>query len=469
MNARAAPLLGSVLLVGCALIRTHYATPPLVIPAQWQQATVIPAKAGIQPNELATNTIPSHSPWWHAFQDPELDALIDRALQRNADLAAAAIRVRRAQLEAQLASNQLFPTVSADVSARETRTLYAPRYTAKSAGGSLAASYEIDLWGRLSSVSESARWEAKASEQDRESTVLSLVGTIMRLYWQSAYLSQLVDSSEQSIAYAEQTLRLIQTQYRAGEVTELEVVEAHRSLEAQLAGHSELLQQQSETANALALLFNTAPEQRQLVGLRDLNHVSLPDVAAGLPANLLSHRPDVRAAELRLRETLAGVDATRASFYPTFSLTGGLGTGGTSLADVLRNPIGSLGASVILPLLQWRDLKYTVGISKIQFEEATIEFRKTLYQALCDVENALTAREQLAVQNDALTNTLEDAQRAEHLTEVRYRAGAVALTAWLDAQEVRRNAQNALARNRLNQLANQVTLYQVLGGDAREP
>ncbi len=445
-----------VCIAGCSLTRTHYTRPPLDTPKQWQQV-----KQATTDSEAGSITAGGH--WWRRFQDPSLNALVEEALRRNADLAAATIRVRQAQLQAQLAKNQLFPTVDAQVSFNETRTLYTPTYTTRSAGTSLAASYEVDLWGRLASLSAAAQWEARATEQDRESTALTLVGTLMRLYWQSAYLNQLIRSNQASIGYAQQTLALIQSQYRAGAVTELEVVQARQNLETQQADRAQLLDQQSQTATSLALLFDAPPESTRTVTLQSLSDVVLPDIEPGLPAEILSHRPDVHAAELRLRASLANVDATRAGFYPTFTLTGSLGTVSTRLAEVLKNPVGTLGAGLTLPFIQWRDAKYTIGISRAEYEQAVVSFRQTFYRALSDVENALSTRLHLAERDEFLTRNLNDARTAEHLNEVRYKAGAVALTAWLDAQEARRAAENAWALNRLNQLTTQVALYQALG------
>jgi len=445
----------SLLLASCTLTHTRYTRQSLDTPAQWQY---IEHSAG-----TAERPPPRHQ-WWLRFQDPDLNALIDQALQRNADLAAAALRVHRAQLQSQLARNQQLPDVTASVTFEGTRTLHKPTYTTRTAGTSLAASYEIDLWGRLSSLSDAAQWEAKATEQDRESTALTLIGTLMRLYWQSAHLSQLVRSSEASIDYAQRTLALIEAQYRAGAVTELEVVQAHQNLETQRASHAQLLDQQTQAAHALALLFDAPPERMQPVALQSLTGVVLPAVDPGVPAEVLSYRPDVHAAELRLRETLSNVDATRAGFYPTFTLTGSLGTASTRLAEVLQNPVATLGAGVVLPFIQWRDAKYTIEISRTEYQEAAISFRSTFYRALSDVENALSARGRLAEQNESLNGALQDAGRAERLSEVRYRAGAVALTSWLDAQQTRRIAEEAWALNRFNQLAAQVALYEALGG-----
>jgi outer membrane protein TolC len=165
---------------------------------------------------------------------------------------------------------------------------------------------------------------------------------------------------------------------------------------------------------------------------------------------------------------MANVDSTRASYYPTFTLTGNLGTSSTGLLNVLQNPYAALGAGLTLPFIQWNTMKLNVEISKTEYEEAVVNFRQTLYSAFSDVENALSARSRYAEENSLLEESLTLARKAEELAEVRYRAGATALQSWLDTQESRRSAEKSLAENRLNRLKNLMTLYQAIGGTMNE-
>ena len=447
-----ASLVAAALLSGCGtLMHTPYVTPATTVPAQWQQDT--PATSAL----LA-------DPWWQQFGDSQLDQLIDEALRRNNDLAAASIKVRRAQLNAGLAADQQLPVLSANINSNNNRNLRGSPNAYNTSSANVTLSYEVDLWGRLGSQYDAKKWEAQATLEDRESTALSLIGTTANLYWQSAYLNQRIALSAQSIAYAEKTQALVGVQYQAGAVSSLEVLEAEQNLAAQQASHTDLLRQQVETANALALLFDNPPGQRYAV-LSALPVRPLPPLAAGMPAQLLSRRPDLRAAELRLRATLATADATRASYYPTLTLTAAAGGSSSALRDVLQNPIGTLGAGLMLPFLQWNQMQLSIKVSQADYELAVVTFRSTLYTALSEVENALSARRQYAAQTLLLERNLQAAQAAERLYELRYRSGYVALKSWLDAQEKRRTAEITLAQNRLDALKNQITVYQALGGD----
>jgi NodT family efflux transporter outer membrane factor (OMF) lipoprotein len=459
-------LLAASLLAGCSAMHTPYQPAALSTPASWQN----------QPPPVAGDAV-LHDRWWRNFNDPQLDQLIELALARNNDLAAAAILVRRAQLQAGLATTN--PTVSLGLNTSNSRNLNGSSSTTPDIPGlpgapvssrsqSLTASvgYEVDLWGKLASQRDAAQWEALATAEDRDSAALSLIGTTAGLYWKIANLEQRIALSEQSIAYVARILQLVRVQYDAGAVSSLEVLEAERSLASQQASHTQLLQDMVETRSALAILFDGPPETQDS-GRYRLATDTLPAVDAGLPSELLARRPDLRAAELRLRKTLSSADATRTGYYPTFSLTGSLGSSSTSLQNLLQNPVGTLASGLTFPFLQWNQMQLNIAVSKVDYEKASVDFRQTFYKALRDVEIALSARSQFQDQGVRLAQSLAAARRIESLYQERYRAGSVALKIWLDAQETLRSAEIAVADNNLNLLNSQVKLYQALGGDTK--
>jgi len=449
-------LAAALALSGCA---THnaYEQPTVQVPGAWQQG-----QGQGQGQGAALAAPASLSPWWPALQDPVLTQLIDDALARNNNLAQAAIKVRRAQLVAGQAASDRLPGISVRGSTNASQAIDGGT-TTRSHSLSASASWEVDLWNRLGSLRDAAEWEAQATEQDRQAAAMALVGTVASQYWQVVYLNQRVAASEQSIANARQTLKLVQGQYSVGSVSGLEVAQATQALASQEAAHTQWLQQRVQARNALAILFDGPPGVALNETMR-LPEGALPAVAAGLPASLLTRRPDLRASELRLRKSLASVDATRASFYPSLTLTGSVGGSSSALSDVLRDPIGTLGAGLLLPFVQWRDMGRSVAISEADHEIAVHGYRQTWYEALADVENALSARVQYEDQGARLDEALQAAQKSERLAEARYRAGATALKTWLDAQETRRQAENSLAQNRLNRLNALATLYHSLGG-----
>nr|WP_075258110.1 efflux transporter outer membrane subunit [Herbaspirillum camelliae] len=448
-------LLALTLLGACSpLTRSAYTPVSTQTPLNWQQRSDQP-EADVQR-------------WWQGFGDATLTALIDEALRKNNDLALAAIKLRRAQLQAGLADDAFVPALSASLGASSSKQLDGDRITTRASQSSVKLSYEVDLWGRLAATSDLSRWEALATEQDRQSAALTLIGTTANLYWTGAYLNQRLATAEQSIAYAEKTLELVRTQYQAGAVSSVEVLSAQQNLYSQQSSYTELVQQRVENDNALSILFDQPPGKAIALPAR-LPEQALPVLAAGVPAQLLGRRPDLRALELRIRSTLAGVDQARLNYYPQLSLTGTLGTSSDALLRLVQNPVATLGGALTLPFLQHSEMKFKVGISQADFDSAVVNFRKGLYTAFSEVENALSARQQYARQQALLVRNLDAAQAAERLLEVRYRAGSATLQLWLDQQDKRRTAEISLAQVRLNQLKNQMTLYQALGGDANVP
>lgn len=455
----AACLAAVLLLSGCSMLSSRtYSPPQAQVPAQWQ--------ADAQRQDAAPSA--SSDPWWRHFGDPVLDALVDEALGANADLAVAALRVRRAQLQAGLAQDALVPALSLGADASRQRNLRGDAVTSGSYGVSGTVRWEADLWGRLGSRRDAAQWTALATEQDRQAAALALTGTVMTLYWKGGLLTERIAAGRLSVDTAQRTLALVQGQHQAGAVSGLEVAEAETRLATQQSGLRALRQELVETRNAMAILFDGPPSQDSAMAER-LPQAALPAVQAGVPAQLLGRRPDLRAAELRLRSTLASGNAVRAGYYPALTLTGTLGSVSTALANVLQNPVATLGAGIALPFLQWNQMRLDVAVADTDYEEAVVTFRQTLYQAMADVENALSARQSLAEQHALLQQSLQAARRSEQLYEARYRAGAVALRAWLDAQETRRQAEIAVSQNRYDQFVNRVTLYQALGGDDTAP
>ncbi|TAM00756.1 MAG: efflux transporter outer membrane subunit [Paraburkholderia sp.] len=438
----------AALLAGCAGTR-HAPLPMVAVPANWAAP-------------VSADAPPATRDWWRSFGDPQLDALIDDALRANNDLAIAAIRVYRAQLQAGLVDTNRTPTVSLGANGTVSRTLDTHRMS-QSSGITGSLSYEIDLWGRLAALRDAARWEADATAADLGAARLSLIGTTASLYWRIGYLNRQIARGDANIAYAVRTLAITRSRHAAGAVSGLDLAQAEQSVTAQRAAQTQLIQQRTENRHALAILFDRPPQQLAAEPSA-LPDVPPPEVAADLPASLLGRRPDLRAAEFRLRESFSQVDATRTSFYPTFTLTGNAGTSSPSLERVLANPVGTLGLGLALPFIQWNTMQLQIRVSKTRYEEAVVGFRQQLYTALAEVENALSARVQLEREAEQRALSLAQAQRAERLAAVQFAAGATAVQPWLDQQQRLRDAQSADELTRLNRLNNQMKLYQALGG-----
>ena len=453
-------LLGSSL-VGCAaVVKTPYEQPSIAVPGSFQNNTALSKQ--IYDDVLANQ-------WWTLFKDPQLNTLVEDVLSRNSNLAVAGINLQQARIQARQTQSQQGIRIG-DARVSTGRQFSLDGDGDRSTGISLGypgLSYELDLFGKLANQTEAARWEARATEQDLQATAQSLIGTTAQLYWQLAYLNERYNVVQQNLTTAQKTYDLVRVQYRAGAVSGLDLTQAEQAIQSQQATLSQIEQQRVETRTALAVLMNMPVQQLSIQEPQRLPNIALPAIAAGLPASLLSRRPDLNAAELRLRKALANKDANKASYYPSISLTGSLSTGigtSTSLSDALKNPVATLGAGLTLPFLQWNDMKRDLQVNELEYEKAILQYRQTIYEAFADVENALSNRTELTKQVELQRRNVELAEKTERLTEVRYRNGAVALKNLLDAQETTRNARLSLVQTRQNQYNAYVTLLQALGG-----
>ncbi|MBY7858963.1 efflux transporter outer membrane subunit [Vibrio fluvialis] len=438
-----------LLATGC-VARSELPEQNVTVPEQWQTGQT----------QSETQAI---SQWWTSFGDPQLNQWVEKVLATNSDLAIATLTLKQARLEAGLATSDTYPDVSASVSGERSKPLDGGD-SSKSYQASLSVSYELDLWGKLSAAKDAAMWTALATQQEREATAQSLVATTAQLYWQIGYLNQRVELSNNDIKDAKETLALTQSQYHHGSVTRVNVLEAERTLAGLEATHRDYLQQRTEAVNAFAILFDQPP-QDLATSIPALPDYAVPTIEAGVPADVLNRRPDVKQSLFELKSVLATKDNTDTNYFPSLTLTGALGGSSTELRKLLSDPIGTLGADLTLPFLNWNEMQLNRDIAQVKYESAIISYRKTLYAALQDVDNALSAKENYEFQAEKLQKQYDSAAEVARIYKSQYEYGAIDITTLLDAQENERSAKASLLENRYNQLVNIATVYQSLGGE----
>ncbi len=457
---RGALVVAVALSVGaCGALQTPPVDPAPQVPTRWHYAPPgngdIPAAADLAQGD-----------WWRAFGDARLDTLVQAALRTNNNLAVAALRLERARLRSRLVGTNVTPDVGVEAKGSRRWDLDG-RGRRDESGMAMTVGYEVDLWGRLASLRSAADWEARATAADYEAAAIALVDTTATLYWRAGLLNQRIVLSDANLLDARRTLELVEARYRAGAVSGLDLAQARQQLADLLAERTELDQRRTENRHALAILLDRPPETPAAEPAM-LPATALPRIDPGIPASVIGRRPDVRQGEWRLRRALADVDATRASFYPTLTLTGALGTGSLQLGSLLRDPTALLGVGLTLPFVQWNKMDLTIRVSHSEYEEAVVRYRQSLYAAFAEVENALSDRTRLATRGERLDEALAAAGEAERLSGVRYRAGATALQPWLDAKQRWRAAQVAAVENRFDRLVNTMALYKALGGPPAE-
>lgn len=451
-----------VLATGC-VSRSEFPEPEVQVPQSWQSTK----QASSETASTNENSTPVINRWWTSFNDEQLNQLVEKVLATNSDLAIATLTLKQARLQANLAGRDLYPDLSGNVSADGSRYLDSGA-SSESYQTGLSVSYEVDLWGKLSAAADESEWTALASLEEREATAQSLVATTAQLYWQIGYLKQRIELSNSDIADATDTLKQAQSQFSNGSVTRLNVLEAERTLAGLEATHSDYLQQLTEAQNAFAILFDQAPQQ-MLKKIKALPEGDLPEIVSGVPADVLSRRPDIKQALYELKATFAAKDSADAAYFPTLTLTGALGGSSEQLRNLLSDPLGSIGADLTMPFLNWNTMQINQDIAQVKYESAIISYRKALYTAFQDVDNALSARENYQYQEDKLQKQYDSAAEAARIYASQYKYGAISITTLLDAQDNERSAKASLLENRYNQLVNLTTIYRSLGGDDLVP
>ncbi|ALI15574.1 TolC family protein [Salmonella enterica subsp. enterica serovar Montevideo] len=439
---------------GCTnVLKSDYRVPEVNYPINWTKG------------DLDGNPAPFD---WKEFNDPHLDNWLHQVMTNNNDMAIAAMRVYRARLDAERTGITNTPALKGSLGVDGKKQLNNSSGMTKSGSFSLNTSYELELWGKIARQRDVAEWAVHASEEDFRSARLTLLAEASNNYWRIGFVNQQIAILQQSIDYAKETLRLAEIRYRAGSTSLQDVIDAQQNLltqENQLTG---LQRERSQVLNKQAVLLGTVPGCL-IVEPTTLPKGSLPKVNANIPARVLMRRPDISAKEWQLREALATVDIKRSEYYPTFNLTGALGTSSTSLLSLLHNPVGSVGANLTLPFLEWRQRDIEVKIARNDYEQRVLEFKQLLYKAMSSIEDALSLRNQLMVQEARLRDELELARKSEWLNKVRYQQGAVRISFWLDAQEKRRQVEFRMNENRFNQLQNLAKIYLEFGGTSTFP
>jgi NodT family efflux transporter outer membrane factor (OMF) lipoprotein len=404
-------------------------------------------------------------PWWRGFEDATLDRWVEDVLARNRDLKTAALRVQRARLQVGQARNDRLPAASGSVSDSASEAIRGGAPDQDSASAQVSLHYEVDLWRRLQTAETAADWGARASAEDLDSTALLLIANACDLYWRLADINARIARGEQAIATARRTTALIDLQYAAGAVSRLETAEAAQSLQQRIGNQARLEQQRSELRGSIAVLRGGVywPERDEP---RSITASALP-IDAGVPVDLLGRRPDLRAAEWRLRQTLAEADRVRLSAYPQLNLNLSASGTGTNIGDLLDQPVRTLTRSLLLPFLDINGARLRIAVAQKDYDIAAEAFAQRLVEALGEVEAANVARAPLEAQVVSARDALRAAEQTERLYALRYRAGAAPLRLWLDAQQSRVSAEDTLSQAELAQRRNEIVLVKALGGSPR--
>lgn len=458
-------------LAGC-ILTSDKLDPALDVPGKYTRAKGDP-EAALPP--LA---------WWRGFRSAELSDLMEQAQTSNLDIAAAIARIVQADALARQAGAALLPTLTA--SGSDTRSRPSANTTTNAIAvtdrtlysTSLSASYVLDFWGRNRALLRAAEDNASANRFDREVIALTTLVTVANTYFLVLEAEDRIRVSNNNVAAAERILKVIQDRFAqggaaplgaavgaSGSGSALDVAQQASLVAIARAQLPPLVLQEQQNLAILALLIGRSPEHVKIRG-GSLYRLATPRVTPGLPSQILTQRPDVREAEIKLAMADANVEAARAAFFPTIQLTGQGGFSSAMLRNLLVPSSGfyTAAASVTQPIFDGGTLLGQLDQQKGIREELLADYRKAVISAFTDVEKALSGVEQLAIQETLQRRAVAEARKAFDLSEEKFRQGALDLTTLIQIQETWFTQQDLLAVVRFNRLSAIVTLYQALGG-----
>lgn len=455
----------SACLTGC-MRREAYQRPAPPVPNAWPESAA--GQTGDSDAPEAANL-----KWREFFTDPRLQSVIELALNNNRDLRAAALNVERVYSMYRIQRARQYPTVDFSGGGEVYRlpekmsSSSEPEIVGQLTTGLGAAAWELDLFGRIRSLKSAALEEYLATEQARSAAQISLVAAVANTYLALA-------ADRDSLRLAEETLRTQQALYElirhtreAGMASDLEVRQAQSQVEAARVDIARYSGQVALGENALNLLVG-APVPRDLLPQELESDHPLRDLDPGVPSEVLLRRPDILAAEHRLKAAYANIGAARAAFFPRISLTSGAGFMSNDLSDLFRfgTRTWNFAPQMLVPIFDAGGRKASLKVAQVERDLAVAEYEKAIQRAFREVSDSLTLRTRLLEQQRAqqdLVSTLEDTYR---LSEARYKAGIDSYLSVLVAQQSLYSARQVLVSLRLARLGNLVTLYKVLGGGA---
>jgi outer membrane protein, multidrug efflux system len=474
-------------LLSACTMEPRYRAPPLPVAEQWP----IPATTPVTTDATPMSTEPAQSPaeastaaslaawdigWRDFFADPRLQQLIAQALANNRDLRVAVLNIELARAQYRVQRSNLMPAVNASGSftkeklpAVETGLPYSITESFYQVGVGVS-SFELDLFGRVRSLTHAALEQYLAQEQARRSAQLSLIAQLADAYLTLASDRELQRLAQDTLKSQEDSFRLTQQRHSIGAVSGLDLAQAQTTVESARADAARYEGNIAQDIDALSLLVGAPVDAGLLPQEFDASTLGVNALPAGLPSTVLLRRPDVLQAEHLLRSASADIGAARAAFFPTISLTGNVGSASPALSGLFKSGTGAwtFMPQATLPLFHGGELIGNLSVARTNRDIALAQYEKAIQSSFRDVADALALTPTLERQRQAQESLVEASKRSYDLSQQRYKSGSDSYLAVLDAQRSYYGAQQGLIATRLAQQNNRVTLYKALGGGWQE-
>jgi multidrug efflux system outer membrane protein len=454
-----AGMLASSLVAGCA-VGPNYHRPDEKIPAAYRDLS---DHSQIPPQTASFADLP----WWQVFQDPQLQELIRTALKQNYDLQIATERINAARAQLAITRSNLFPQVQGGGTFYGGKQQFFPA-TINLLFLAADASFQLDLFGRLRRETEAARAQLLATEDARQTVILTLVSDVASDYFALLQLDLELKITLETVRTQEDSVKLTNLRLDHGVATKLDVLQAQEVLDTANAQIPDLERQIAQEEDAISILLGNYP-QGVPRGKTLAEQPLPPEVPPGLPSSILERRPDIREAEQTLVAANAEIGAAKAQFFPQISLTGSGGGafGRSSTFSSLmssQSAIWSYGGQVTQPIYTGGALRGNLHLAQSQYQQALIAYRQSIQSAFGDVSDALIGYQKFHQVRLRQEDTVKDLQEAVRLSDMRYKGGTTTYLEVLDGQRSLFSAEITLADARGTEYQSLVQLYRALGG-----
>jgi multidrug efflux system outer membrane protein len=474
--ALALSLLGAALLSACSMAPT-YQRPEAPVAAAFPTDSAGAASRTSVALPLAADAKPAVDTGWRDyFNDPRLQQLIATALENNRDLRTAALRIEEARAQYNIQSADRLPNLNASFGATKAKT---PAFLSPSGettigkrydAGVSVSSFELDFFGRVKSLNDAALAAYLATDEARQAAQIALVAQVAQAYYTERAYAEQYALAQQTYEARARTYKLTQQRAEVGASSRLDLRSNETLMETARASALTLARQRAQAENALTLLVGQAPASATTAASgampNDAQLDALNAVPEGLPSDLLVRRPDIRAAEQRLKSANANIGAARAAFFPRISLTAAIGSSSPSLGGLFDSGSGSwsFAPQLVLPIFDAGRNSANLTITEVRKNIAVADYERTIQTAFREVADALAARDYLGEQVNAQRAVQEAQADRLKLLQLRFDNGVASSLDVLDAQRELFSAQQTLVQARLLRTTTAIDLYRSLGG-----
>lgn len=412
--------------------------------------------------------------WWKIYDDAALDAIVEHALKNNIDYAKSAVNVDKALYQAGLSKADLLPNVSVKGTESINATLHSGQEAARAFKGEISiSSYEVDLWRRISDLSSVQFWEYKATIEDKQAMRLTIINNVIDAYFKLVYLHSAIQVVQNSIINYEKILQTVLAKYRYGKVGGLEVEQARQSIQSAKNSLIKFEIEQKTTMQTFSLLLNSPPDSKFAIKNYDFLLMSFKDVELDVPVAVLAKRPDLKAAEYRLKKSFININATIKQLYPKITLGSALSSSINQSAFPLTTdkvntffafPLFLGTMSLDLPFLRWNSIKWNIKVSEAEYDIAKLEFEDSLTTALNELSVAIfNYNKYKDMYKNSRTKNSHDAAISKYY-KLRYDAGSGEISDWLNAMNTALESELLALDHRYQTLKYETMVYKTMTG-----